>query len=1361
MKNLFKICPVLILFAEVSAGGAVVQFGGDEAVVTNANWQAQIGADQVIDWIGNSSVGATASGTVGGTAGQSAGATLSSGTHAITLTSISIAGGSTTHSSGNPNVLGVGPVTANAKFDAGTPNEAWTFDFSTNVVVKQLIISALAVGETIQFTTAGGSPLSFTLADCAAVTFGATPANRFVYTFAGGGLEVPAGTDITLESTSGQWGLQGIVVEVAPQPPTYFVPRIVQFGGASTNISTPAWTAQIGADQIVQWNGVNSWGGSFGAQGNLNNAGTGETLVSQNSLLTLTSRTISSTDPSGTNTISSGTPNVLGIKGGDNAKFDLANSEAWSFDFDQDVILKNIIISAVDGPVDMPTVDVAGVTNFAMTTSDSQVSAVTWNPTTKRFVYTFAGDGLSVTAGTDITLSAQTGGQWGLQGVVVQYNEPAPEPSPIPDPLPPPAILPGLAPALDPLPNIVLFLADDMGIGDSSAYQDLTGNPDEKQIHTPNMERLAQRGTRFTETHTPGSTCTPTRIGLLSGSYPFRSPLKIKAANQTHTRGLMFPGRRHTMAHMLKRAGYRTYGYGKWHLGHQSDKYGSGLMSEGPLESGFDTYTGSDGNFGYPGAMIKDHQFMRFDANDNLVPYHDPSALPWLEGGGVWTGFKDPNLLKVQPAVFAALESDLSTHMSAHAAKPLFIYYASHGNHDPYVAAPSIAGQINSSNVTVSGTILNVPLDPGGDLDGDGIPDPDYADPDYVWSSGVVDKWWDPHFETNALGEVIYNGPTARARMVVENDIIVGELLDFLMETDDPRNPGHKMIDNTLFIFTSDNGADMKARYAVGKLPQDDGAGLVQLNGFKGTVREGGTRVPFIASLPGLIATNATSSAIFGLNDLYATIAEMIGHRLEEDEAVDSESLLAAWTNGLQGVVRSEDLIYQHWSFLLSRRGEFKLQSQDGDYTGNSEDRFADSNNLDFDDMVFSKLYNLSNDLNEATNLGNTALASDMLVKANQLGGQGYSRTGAAEPINGANFMGGDFFSDANWRGYGNIREYQVPYSPVPGFITTNATVTTNLVGMKLMLRYDVFDFTPPGTGTLVNTLFEVRGGTFNATSGPVELVDSQLHVAAGTADLGSAVLGMNSSTGTVISLGGTLYAGAISVGDAAGATAGAKTVRFEKGDGAIILSDGSPIRFGDDGDSGDDFINFTTGTRGRLVSVEGAAFFDGLWSTGHLRIDGQTGTVSFAESGFLLLDQGDGTKALILDSGQPIDSDGDGIDDIWEQQRMGRIDLLDETGDYDLDGLTDVTEYILDSDPQVVSPPFLLSGSYDGNLLEYIVSFDSLSSRTYVAEHKPDLLAAADWEVMDVLIGIDASTELAYPIVSSNGFYRIRVYAP
>ena len=75
-------------------------------------------------------------------------------------------------------------------------------------------------------------------------------------------------------------------------------------------------------------------------------------------------------------------------------------------------------------------------------------------------------------------------------------------------------------------PNIVLMMADDMGMGDTSAYQDVTGNSDDVQLHTPHMERLARMGVRFTDAHTPSSRCSPTRYSLLTGRYAWRSRLK-------------------------------------------------------------------------------------------------------------------------------------------------------------------------------------------------------------------------------------------------------------------------------------------------------------------------------------------------------------------------------------------------------------------------------------------------------------------------------------------------------------------------------------------------------------------------------------------------------------------------------------------------------------------------------------------------------------------------------------------------------------------------------------------------------------------------------------------------------------------
>jgi len=197
---------------------------------------------------------------------------------------------------------------------------------------------------------------------------------------------------------------------------------VVQFGGGVDSATNANWQTQIGADQIVQWNGVNSWGGSFNANGSVGgNSGqpVGATIWSSNSVLTLTSVAISSSNPAGTNTFSSGSPNVLGVGGVDDSKFDVSAAEAWTFDFDREVVLKHLIVSAVDGNLDMPTIAVGGVTNFAMTTNATEASAVAWEPSAKRVLWTFAGDGLAVSAGTDITLSAQTGAQWGLQGVVV------------------------------------------------------------------------------------------------------------------------------------------------------------------------------------------------------------------------------------------------------------------------------------------------------------------------------------------------------------------------------------------------------------------------------------------------------------------------------------------------------------------------------------------------------------------------------------------------------------------------------------------------------------------------------------------------------------------------------------------------------------------------------------------------------------------------------------------------------------------------------------------------------------------------------------------------------------------------------
>ncbi|HCR28769.1 MAG TPA: arylsulfatase, partial [Opitutae bacterium] len=115
-------------------------------------------------------------------------------------------------------------------------------------------------------------------------------------------------------------------------------------------------------------------------------------------------------------------------------------------------------------------------------------------------------------------------------------------------------------------PNIILMMADDMGMGDTSAYQDFTGNADKDQLNTPQMERLARMGIRFTDAHTPSSRCSPTRYGLLTGRYPWRNRLKhwVLFGSQGDP---MIEADRPTIASMLKDHGYSTAMFGKWHVG--------------------------------------------------------------------------------------------------------------------------------------------------------------------------------------------------------------------------------------------------------------------------------------------------------------------------------------------------------------------------------------------------------------------------------------------------------------------------------------------------------------------------------------------------------------------------------------------------------------------------------------------------------------------------------------------------------------------------------------------------------------------------------------------------------------------------
>ncbi len=374
----------------------------------------------------------------------------------------------------------------------------------------------------------------------------------------------------------------------------------------------------------------------------------------------------------------------------------------------------------------------------------------------------------------------------------------------------------------DSRPNIILFLADDMGPGDTSAYQDWTGNSDGEQIKTPVMERLAASGVRFIDAHSPAAVCNPTRISLLRGGRPVDRPQHF---------GVSLPT-------VLKRAGYRTYGVGKWHVFFESggDYHYETPIKLGPIDFGFDHYTGTQHNIAHSPAFIVDRSYHRFDeTSGTLVPNRSSTPPGYSRPGGPYEG------ICTQIWLDAAREY-LGKHApsGAQADKPFFLYYPSHANHNHCYSPETLDGiPIVGACKTADGRLLKT--------------------------------------NRNDL-------KVARSEMVYENDVALSLLLQWLEKTDDPRNSGQKMIANTLIIFTSDNGANV-----------DPGApGVGPMSGHKGMIEEGGHRVPFIASWPARIPKGKTSTLPVSLLDLYATFASIADEQLSDDEGPDSCDMSAA-----------------------------------------------------------------------------------------------------------------------------------------------------------------------------------------------------------------------------------------------------------------------------------------------------------------------------------------------------------------------------------------------------------------------------------------------------------------------------------
>ena len=232
-------------------------------------------------------------------------------------------------------------------------------------------------------------------------------------------------------------------------------------------------------------------------------------------------------------------------------------------------------------------------------------------------------------------------------------------------------------------PNVILINADDLGYGDLSCYG-------ATKVETPNIDRLAKEGMRFTDAHSPSAVCSPSRYGLMTGQYPIR---KNFWGPTPFTQELTIDLRQPTLASALKSAGYATSVIGKWHLGFGKGKTDwNKPLKPGPLEVGFDYYFGMPTvNSGPPFVYVENHSVVDYDPKDPFVMGKQSVTQKWHEKGGYSAigGAKKAHLLYRDEYVgttFAEKAVEWITKTSADVAnvgRGSFLYLATQAVHSP------------------------------------------------------------------------------------------------------------------------------------------------------------------------------------------------------------------------------------------------------------------------------------------------------------------------------------------------------------------------------------------------------------------------------------------------------------------------------------------------------------------------------------------------------------------------------------------------------------------------------------------------------------------------------------------------------
>lgn len=403
-------------------------------------------------------------------------------------------------------------------------------------------------------------------------------------------------------------------------------------------------------------------------------------------------------------------------------------------------------------------------------------------------------------------------------------------------------------------PNIIFILADDIGYGDFGCYG-------ATKVKTPNIDRLAAEGLRFTDAHSPSAVCTPTRYAFMTGEYAWR---RQGTGILPGTAALIVEPGRVTVPSLLKGAGYATGVVGKWHLGlgAESPTDYNGEIKPGPLEIGFDyawllPATGDR----TPCVWVENHRVVGLDLTDPIgldysVQRGDPESyvngIPRIgkQTGGKAALWKDDEIADT-------LTRKAVAFIEGNRGRPFFLYFATHDVHVPRVPHARFRG---TSQAGVRGDVLQ----------------------EFDWS----------------VGEVMV--ALERLKLASDTLVIVTSDNGGVLDTNGPDAVNSGTVE-------TNNGHAFNG----------------PLRGTKGSAYEGGTRVPFVARWPGHIKPGTSGELICHV-DMLATAAALTGQLLPPNAAPDSFNILPALL-GARGDTPCRAYLVEHGNVLALRKGSWKL----------------------------------------------------------------------------------------------------------------------------------------------------------------------------------------------------------------------------------------------------------------------------------------------------------------------------------------------------------------------------------------------------------------------------------------------------